>query len=199
MCKLSLVLGLVAGLVLAAPAAAQEQETSDVTKARLEALSGRTYLGTILSDDGKAVEIKTVEGATLKLPYEQLTPKTQYMLRIVRTPDDVDSQLALADWCVDETLYTEAKRAFRAALVKDPLRADEVTELFDKARTKAGKQKPVSCQETLLELLSQTSTEAKRAHRTLKRSRLRSMQPEQHEEEPADARPALPSKETKKD
>ena len=47
---------------------------------------------------------------------------------------------------------------------------------------KAGKQKPVSVQETLLQLLAQTSADAKRGARVLKQARLRSMRLEPEEE-----------------
>jgi len=57
---------------------------------------------------------------------------------------------------------------------------------------KPGKQKPVSSQETLLELLSQTSTEGKRAHRILKSSHLRAMRLIRKEEEPMVPPIALP-------
>jgi hypothetical protein len=111
-----------------------------VAQDRLELLTGKTYSGKILSDDGTTVEIKTSAGTTLKLPYARLTPTSQYRLMRKRTTDDVDSQLDLADWCVDQVLYEEARRHFDAALAADPERAERVNTRLDAAHTKAGRE-----------------------------------------------------------
>lgn len=116
-------------VVLSEPTLAQD---------RVETVTGRTYDGKVISDDGKTVEITTTSGTTLKLPYERLTPKSLYRLMRKRTADDVDAQLDLADWCVDNVLYEEARRHFDAALAADPQRSDEVNARLDAARTKAG-------------------------------------------------------------
>jgi thioredoxin-like negative regulator of GroEL len=105
---------------------------------RVEVISGRVYEGEILSDDGETVEIETTSGTTLKLPYQHLTMASRYRLMRKRTPDDVDAQMDLADWCVEQVLYEEARRHFDAALAKDPARSDEVNARLDAARTKAG-------------------------------------------------------------
>jgi len=116
--------------VFAAPVSAQD---------RIETKSGQVFEGEILSDDGTAVEIKTNEGATMKVPIENLVPMSVYRLKRDKTPDDVDSQLDLADWCVDQTLYRQARIHFEAAAAKDPSRSDEINKRLVAARTKAGK------------------------------------------------------------
>jgi hypothetical protein len=103
----------------------------------LEVESGRTYEGKILSNDGTSVEIQTTDGATMKVPYEQLTAKTQYRLKLTETGEDARSQLALAEWCVDKILYDEAKTAFRKALAADALMEDEINARVVVARTTA--------------------------------------------------------------
>ncbi len=103
----------------------------------LEALSGRTYEGKVISNDGTSVEIRTNEGATLKFPIEGLTLKTQYRLKLAETPADTKSRLDLADWCVGKTLYIEARTLFRKALASDEAMADEINARLDAARTTA--------------------------------------------------------------
>lgn len=105
---------------------------------RVEVLSGRVYEGEVLSDDGEAVEIRTTEGTTLKLPYEHLVLSSRYRLMRKRTPQEVDAQLDLADWCVEQVLYEEARRHFDAALAADPTQEDKVNARLDAARTRAG-------------------------------------------------------------
>ncbi|RKY18404.1 MAG: hypothetical protein DRQ55_13455 [Planctomycetota bacterium] len=129
--RLLALLGCVVTLALAAPVTHSQT--------RLETNSGRTYEGEIVFDDGISVEIEW-GSASVKLPYAQLTPMSQYRLRRDKTADDADSQLDLADWCVDMTLYTEAKRHFRAAIEAEPLKSDEINQRLTAARTQAGKE-----------------------------------------------------------
>jgi hypothetical protein len=111
-------------LALSMPGAlAQEaQEAQDV----LDVESGRSYEGKVLSNDGTSVEIELTGGATMKVPYATLTPRTQYRLQLKETGDDAKSQLALAEWCVGKTLYDEAKTHFRRALAADALMEEEI-------------------------------------------------------------------------
>jgi tetratricopeptide (TPR) repeat protein len=90
-----------------------------------ETVSGNTYEGTVVSNDGTSVEITTTDGMTMKLPYESLTPMTKYRLR-AGDAKDAKGQLALADWCMKEKLYEQAKGAFRKALELDPAMADDI-------------------------------------------------------------------------
>jgi hypothetical protein len=126
------------GLVAGALAGYLTGSLAAQAKDRVEALNGKVYVGEILTDDGTTIEIQTNQGARTKLAYDRLTPLTRYRLVRKRTPDDVDSQLDLADWCVDVILYKEARRHFDAAMVADPQRADDVNERLAAARTKAG-------------------------------------------------------------
>ena len=103
----------------------------------LETTSGSTYEGKITANDGTSVEIETTAGARMKLPYGQLTPKTQYRLKVAITPTDAKSLVELADWCVATTLYDEARVNFRKALAADALMADEINAHIVKARTTA--------------------------------------------------------------
>ncbi len=113
-------------------ASAQEKEV-------LETLSGAKYAGKILSDDGKSVEIETAAGATMKLNYEVLTPKSIYRLQVLRTGPTAQDQLALAEWCVPMKLYEEARAHYRKAIALDPdMKLDEaVAASVAKARTTA--------------------------------------------------------------
>ncbi len=104
---------------------------------RVETNAGKLYEGTIVSDDGETVEFRTRAGMTLTLPYDSLTLKTRYRLRRDRTPDDADAQADLADWCVDQTLYEDAERHYRAALAADATKSDEINARIARARTKA--------------------------------------------------------------
>jgi len=113
---------------LALPARAQDV---------LEATSGRTYEGKVLSNDGSTVEIETTQGARLKLPYEQLTAASQYRLRRAITGTDGAAQLELAEWCVGKALYPEARRHYRLALEADATLADAVNASMATARTTA--------------------------------------------------------------
>jgi tetratricopeptide (TPR) repeat protein len=103
----------------------------------LETESGNTYQGKVISNDGTAVEITTTDGATMKIPYAQLTPMTQYRLKLPLAGDDGKKILELADWCVDKTLYKEARTEFRRALKVAPAMEDEISKQFAAARTTA--------------------------------------------------------------
>jgi hypothetical protein len=117
--RLAHVLGVVGlSLVLGAPAA-RAQDT-------LETSSGSKYTGKIVSNDGTSVEIETADGKKLKLPYDGLTPMSQYGLQLAKTTDDGQSQLDLADWCVGKTLYPQAKIHFRKALTVAPTMEDAI-------------------------------------------------------------------------
>ena len=103
----------------------------------IETLSGSTFSGTILSNDGTTVEIETTAGMKMKVPYEQLTPETQYQLKLLITPDDANGHLALADWCMGMKLYKNARTEFRTALRLGPLMEKEINAKFAAARTAA--------------------------------------------------------------
>jgi len=103
----------------------------------LEAASGRTYEGKVISNDGTSVEITTTAGATLKLPIDGLTLKSQYRLKLAQTAADAKSHLDLAEWCVEKTLYIEARNEFRKALAADETMADEINAHLAIARTTA--------------------------------------------------------------
>jgi hypothetical protein len=109
----------IAGLLLLGAPVARSQD-------RFETNSGGSYSGTLLSNDGTSVEIETTQGAKLKLPYEQLTPMTQYRLELAKTTEEGASQLALADWCVGRKLYEQARIHFRKALTVAPLMEEEI-------------------------------------------------------------------------
>ncbi|MBM3984691.1 MAG: hypothetical protein FJ296_03205, partial [Planctomycetes bacterium] len=113
-------------------ASAQEQEV-------LETQSGAKYAGKILSDDGKAVEIEMAGGATMKLNYPVLTPRSVYRLQVLRTGPTAHDQLALAEWCIPMKLYEEARVHYRKAIALDPdMKLDEaVNASVAKARTAA--------------------------------------------------------------
>lgn len=113
-------------------ASAQEQEV-------LETQSGAKYAGKILSDDGASVEIETAAGATMKLSYSVLTPKSIYRLQVLRTGPTARDQLALAEWCVPMKLYEEARVHYRKAIELDPeMKLDEAVQAsVAKARTTA--------------------------------------------------------------
>jgi hypothetical protein len=120
----------VSALLLLAVPCTRAQDT-------VETLSGSTFSGTILSNDGKAIEMETTAGMKMKLPYEQLTPDSQYQMKLLITPDDVDGHLALADWCMGMKLYRNARTEFRTALREGPLREKEINAKFTAARTAA--------------------------------------------------------------
>jgi len=103
----------------------------------IETLSGSTFSGTILSNDGSVIEIETTAGMKMKVPYEQLTPETQYELKLHITPDTADGHLALADWCMGMKLYRSARSEFRTALRLGPLMEKEINARFTAARTAA--------------------------------------------------------------
>src|SRR5262245_35462776 len=96
----------------------------------VETLSGSTFSGTILSNDGKVIEMETTAGMKMKLPYEQLTPDSQYQMKLLITPDDADGHLALADWCMGMKAYRNARTEFRTALREGPLREKEINAKF---------------------------------------------------------------------
>ena len=91
-----------------------------------ETVGGNTYSGKVVSDDGTNVEIETAGGAKVKVPFDALTPKTQYSLKRAKTGEDGKSQLALAEWCLSKTLYEEARTHYRKALAADATMADEI-------------------------------------------------------------------------
>jgi hypothetical protein len=103
----------------------------------LETLSGSRFAGTVVSSDGEGVEFATTDGATMKLPWVQLTPKSQYRVKLAGTGPDAKSQLALAEWCVTTTLYEEARNHFKRALAADALMAPEINERIVVARRTA--------------------------------------------------------------
>ena len=105
-------------LLLAARVPAQEMS--------FETTAGNSYAGKVVSDDGTTVEIETAGGAKVKVPYDALTPKTQYRLKRAKTGEDGKSQLALAEWCLSKTLYEEARTHYRKALAADATMADEI-------------------------------------------------------------------------
>lgn len=110
----------VAGLVLALGApAARGQDT-------FETNSGGSFTGRLVSNDGTSVEIETTDGMTMKLPYGQLTPMTQYRLELAKAKDEGQSQIDLANWCVGKKLYPQAKIHFRKALSVAPLMEEEI-------------------------------------------------------------------------
>lgn len=117
-------------LMLAIPCA-RAQDTVLVTE------SGQSYTGKVLSNDGTTVEIETTTGATMKLPLARLTPKSQYRLRRADTAPEREAHLELAEWCVDNVLYDEAKASFRKALEFDPVMTDEIEARVAAAKTKA--------------------------------------------------------------
>ncbi|HZL98811.1 MAG TPA: hypothetical protein VFD43_01040 [Planctomycetota bacterium] len=104
-----------------------------------ETVSGASYTGKLLSNDGAAVEIETASGK-MKLPYDSLTPTTQYRLQRAQAGDDGKSQLALAEWCLNKTLYYEARNHYRKALAADPTMTDEINAKVVVARTTAAKE-----------------------------------------------------------
>jgi hypothetical protein len=93
----------------------------------LETTSGSKYTGKVVSNDGTSVDFETTDGKKLKLPYDGLTPMSQYRLQLAKTTDDGQSQLDLAEWCMTKTLYPQAKMAFRKALDVAPTMADQIT------------------------------------------------------------------------
>jgi len=113
-------------LMLAATAALALSAASARAQDTFETTSGNTYTGTVLSDDGSAVEIQTTAGAKMKLPYDSLSAKTQYRLQRGKTGEDARSQLALAEWCVGKRLYEQARTHFRKAYAADPSMTDEI-------------------------------------------------------------------------
>ena len=121
-------------LILAAPAASQDS-------LELETKSGNALKGRVLEDDGTTVKFETTAGATMSLKYEALVPMSQYRLRRAKLePGDAASLLALAEWCVDETLYTQARANYRSALDAGPTMADRINKSLKKARTQASKE-----------------------------------------------------------
>jgi len=118
---------------------ASHDEAAASSDGWVETEDGRRYQGPILSDDGESVEIPGPDGSTETIGYNQLTPMTLYRIRNVSAGADVDSQIALADWCVDEMLYPQAKRHYRSALEADVSRAGEVNKSIEKAKAKAAK------------------------------------------------------------
>lgn len=114
-----------ASLLLAA-AAALVSTPHLLAQVTLETNSGHSYTGTIIAEDGKSVEIESDDGSKVKLPYESLTPVSQYRLEKAKTGDDAKSQLALAEWCVPRALYEQARTHFRNALAADATMADEI-------------------------------------------------------------------------
>ena len=90
-----------------------------------ETVSGNTYQGTVVSNDGTSVEITTTDGMTMKLPLASLTGMTQYRLKAGEAKD-AKSQLALAEWCMKEKVYEGAKASFRRALELDPAMVEDI-------------------------------------------------------------------------
>jgi hypothetical protein len=112
--------------------------TSATAQDQLTTVSGQVFDGKIISSDGTTVEFQTEEGMTMKLPVENLTPVSQYMLKRSQVSDTEESQLALAEWCVKETLYLEARRHYQMALKKaTPEEKTEIDASIAKARTTA--------------------------------------------------------------
>jgi len=103
----------------------------------LETKSGSTYQGKVTSSDGKDVEITTDDGATMKIPFAQLTPESQYRVKLTTTPEDGKAILDLADWCVENKLYKEARAQFRKAMKIAPDMDEEIKTRLAKARTVA--------------------------------------------------------------
>jgi tetratricopeptide (TPR) repeat protein len=120
----------VSALLLLAVPCSRAQDT-------IETLSGSTFSGTILSNDGSFVEIETTAGMKMKVPYEQLTPESQYEMKLLITPDTAEGHLALADWCMGMKLYRSARSEFRTALRLGPLIEKEINAKFTAARTAA--------------------------------------------------------------
>lgn len=115
-------------LACALPAAAQDV---------LETRSGSRYEGQVLADDGTTVEFRTQDGATMKLPWAQLTPASQYLLKRKATTQDGPGLLGLAEWCVEQALYEEAKLNYHKALEVAPLMSEQINASVAKARTTA--------------------------------------------------------------
>ncbi len=129
-----LVRGTLLLLALALPVAAQEA-------LELETKSGNTLKGRVLESDDKTVEFETSDGATMTLQVDALVPLSQYRLRKAAVPtDDAAGLLALAEWCVTQTLYTQARANYRAALEAGPAMADKINASLMKARTTASKE-----------------------------------------------------------
>jgi hypothetical protein len=137
----------------------------------LETESGNTYQGKVISNDGTAVEITTTDGATMRIPYAQLTPQTQYRLKLPQAGDDGTKILELADWCVDKRLYKEARTEYRRALKVAPTMEEEINKQFTAARTTAANEllargkrlqsekKPVEAREVLSVLVRELPLE----------------------------------------
>ena len=123
-------------LLLAATAAVLVAATSLAAQVTLETNSGSTYTGTIVSVDATSVEM-TAEGQAIKLPLESLTQVSQYRVKSSQTPADAKSQCDLAEWCVDKTLYEEARNHFRKALAADASMSEAINAKVVVARKKA--------------------------------------------------------------
>lgn len=147
----------------------------------IETNSGSTYQGTVVSNDGTSVEIKTTDGKTMKLPYESLTPMTQYRLQRAAAPVDGPGQLALAEWCVEKKVYDMAKVHYRKAAEVAPEMMDQIKasvvvarktaadELLARAKTLQAAGKPQEARESLSLIVQELPLEdaAKEASRML--------------------------------
>lgn len=102
----------------------------------LESTSGKTFTGTIVSDDGTSVEMEA-DGKRVKVPYDALTAVSQYRVQRAKAGEDGKSQLALAEWCLGKTLYEQARTHYRKALAADAAMADEINAKVVAARTTA--------------------------------------------------------------
>jgi hypothetical protein len=86
------------------------------------------------------VELESGDGKKIKLPYDGLTPESQYGLERAKTGDDAKSQVGLAEWCVQKRLYEQARTHFRKALAADAGMSEEINAKVVVARKTASKE-----------------------------------------------------------
>lgn len=119
-------------LLVAGGLAAQDEPLA------IEMVSGKVWQGRVVSMEDTSVEITTTGGATMKLPLQNLTMESRYRIRRSRADnDDAKSQMDLAFWCADHSLYMDARRHFRRAVDLDAALTPDINEKVAGYRTKA--------------------------------------------------------------
>ncbi len=112
--------------------------------------SGKSYKGTVQSDDLKTLVILTVGGNERSIPYADLAPRTIYALHQSNVPaNDFDGQMKIAAYARDNGLYGYAKRHYQRAERADKSRLAEVEQGVALLRKLASEAELVKARESL--------------------------------------------------
>lgn len=89
--------------------------------------NGRRLVGTLVSDTGEVIEVRTESGSTVSASYKELDPRSVFRLMKGHTPaEDGEGQLAVARYAGEHGLYAHAKRHYDLALRADPSLKEEI-------------------------------------------------------------------------